>query len=131
MPLTLAKARRLLVELPDTLERLIVVLQGPLEGLGEALPALADRVNALALELTATRDSLDAILPELSRLVGGMDGRLTNIDAEVTRAMSGLDHRLEHLDEVVSELGGTLTGVLGSIPGFRRAVRAAGSGADR
>lgn len=29
MPLTLAKARRLLVELPATLERLIVVLQGP------------------------------------------------------------------------------------------------------
>jgi hypothetical protein len=28
------------------------------------------------------------------------------------------------MDEVVSDLGGTVSGVLGSIPGVRRAVRA-------
>jgi hypothetical protein len=49
-------------------------------------------VDRLDGELATTRGSIDAILPELSKLVGGM---------------------------------GTLTGVLGSIPGVRRAVRAA------
>lgn len=123
MPATLARARRLLVELPDTLERLVDVLQGPLEDLSEALPALAARVDALGNELVATRASIDRILPELSQLVGGMDGRLTNIDAEVSKALTGLDERLEHMDDVVSELGSTLTGVIGSIPGVRRALR--------
>ena len=39
MPRTLASARRLLVELPDTLERLIDSLQGPLADVGAALPS--------------------------------------------------------------------------------------------
>lgn len=45
MPQTMARGRRLLVELPDTLERLIAVLQGPLEDVGRALPELATRVE--------------------------------------------------------------------------------------
>ena len=125
MPRTIAQARRLLLELPLLLERLIDSIQEPLDAIGTALPALAERVEALAQELADTRTSLDAILPELSQLVGGMDGRLTNIDNEVGKALGGLDERLGHMDEVVSELGQTLTGVLGSIPGLRRSVRAA------
>jgi ABC-type transporter Mla subunit MlaD len=117
------------VELPELLERLIDSLQEPLDQIGTALPALAQRVEDLGGELAATRASIDAMLPELSRLVGGMDGRLTNIDTEVTRVLSGLDERLGHMDDVVSELGGTLTGVLGSIPGVRRAVRSASGAA--
>ena len=100
LPATLAKARRLLVDLPDS-------------------------IDGLTSELSATRGALDAILPELSQLVGGMDERLANIDAEVAKALGGLDQRLGHLDSVVSDLGHTVTGVLGSIPGFRRAVRTA------
>ena len=123
MPRTLANARRLVVQLPELLQGLIDSLQGPLADIGTALPALSDKVDVLAQELVQTRESIDAILPELSQLVGGMDGRLGNIDAEVSRALGGLDERLGHMDEVVSELGETLTGVLGSIPGVRRAVR--------
>lgn len=100
LPVTLGRARRLLVDLPDS-------------------------IDGLTRELAATRGALDAILPELSQLVGGMDTRLANIDDQVMRTLGGLDTRLDHLDSVVSELGQTVTGVLGSIPGFRRAVRAA------
>lgn len=98
LPVTLGKARRLLVDLPDSIERLTATLD-------------------------ATRGSLDAILPELSQLVGGMDTRLASIDDGVAKALTDLDGRLGHLDDVVSELGGTVTGVLGSIPGVRRALR--------
>lgn len=100
MPVTLGKARRLLVDLPDS-------------------------IDALTTELAATHRALDAILPELSQLVGGMDERLANIDDQVVKTLGGLDERLGHMDSVVSELGQTVTGVLGSIPGFRRAVRTA------
>lgn len=100
LPLTLAKARRLLVDLPDS-------------------------IDGLTRELSATRGALDAILPELSQLVGGMDTRLANIDDQVVKTLGGLDERLGHMDSVVSDLGSTVTGVLGSIPGFRRAVRTA------
>lgn len=100
LPSTLAKARRLLVDLPDSIE-------------------------GLTRELAATRGALDLILPELSQLVGGMDERLANIDTSVAEALGGLDDRLGHMDSVVSDLGHTLTGVLGSIPGLRRAVRSA------
>jgi ABC-type transporter Mla subunit MlaD len=98
LPVTLARARHLLVDLPTHLEGLVT-------------------------ELAATRRSLDAILPELSQLVGGMDTRLQGLDTSVATALEGLDTRLGHLDAVVSELGGSLTGVLGSIPGVRRAHR--------
>ena len=103
MPLTLAKARRLLVDLPES-------------------------IDGLTRELSATRGALDAILPELSQLVGGLDDRLANIDDQVVKTLGGLDDRLGHMDSVVSELGQTVTGVLGSIPGFRRAVRTATAG---
>jgi hypothetical protein len=98
LPSTLGKARRLLVDLPES-------------------------IDGLTQELHATRGALDMILPELSQLVGGMDERLANIDAEVAKALGGLDVRLGHMDTVVSDLGTTVTGVLGSIPGIRRAVR--------
>jgi hypothetical protein len=103
LPSTLARARRLLVDLPDS-------------------------IDGLTKELAATHGALDMILPELSKLVGGMDERLANIDNEVAKALGGLDDRLGHMDTVVSELGGTVTGVLGSIPGIRRAVRSAAAG---
>ena len=98
LPVTLFHARQLLVELPASIERLTETLD-------------------------ATRGSLDAILPELNQLVGGMDTRLAHIDDGVAKALGDLDVRLGHMDDVVSDLGGTLTGVLGSIPGVRRAVR--------
>lgn len=100
LPVTLTTARRLIVDLPDSIDRLTATLD-------------------------ATRGSLDAILPELSQLVGGMDTRLAHIDDSVAQALTDLDHRLGHMDGIVTELGGTLTGVLGSIPGLRRAVRSA------
>lgn len=83
---------------PRTLRRarLLIFELGRLPGQIDELTAALDRTTA----------TLDRSLPELSRVVAG-----------------GLNDRVEHLDSVVSGLNDTLTSLIGSIPGARRALR--------
>lgn len=112
LPSTIAKARRLLVDLPERIE-----------GLNQAL-----------LQTTA---ALETILPEVVEAVRQVDGRTEQLAGslddtkvvleerlpDLTGLVTTLEERLEHMDGTVTNLGNVLVGALGSIPGMRRAVR--------
>lgn len=86
-PWTIALIRRSLAELPQQIDRLDAA------------------VTALASDLTEFRHTLGEVLPDLSRVVGGMDDRVGRVET------------------VVADLGEVLTSVIGVIPGVRRALR--------
>lgn len=71
-----------------------------------AITLLPPEIERLNVALEDASGTLEAHVPDLSRVVG-----------------RELSERVDHLDEVVSELSTTLTGVLGAIPGVRRSVR--------
>ena len=86
-PWTIALIRRSLDELPDQIDR------------------LESAVSTLASDLTDFRHTLGDVLPDLSRVVSGMDDRVGRVET------------------VVADLGEVLTSVIGAIPGVRRALR--------
>ena len=69
------------------------------------LARLPRQLDELAVLLERTTGTLDEAMAELSRLVGGQ-----------------MQQTLGHLDEAVSELRDTLNGLIGVIPGARRAL---------
>lgn len=104
-PWTLAKVRQSLTELPERIDALRDSLDETTSMLTGTLPDLDGRLREVADDLTAFRVSLERLLPELSRIVTGMDDRFRNVES------------------TVSELGDGVLNVLGSIPGVRRALR--------
>jgi ABC-type transporter Mla subunit MlaD len=96
------------------LEQAVGTLDSSLPSLSDsaaALRTLTERLSGVAIELVtelpkATR-SLQDVSPELSVVVGTLDERFT------------------HLDDVVTELARLMEGVIGTIPGMRRVIRAA------
>ena len=104
-PWTVAKVRRSLTELPERIDALRDSLDETTSMLTGTLPALDGRLLEVADDLTAFRVSLERLLPELSKVVTGMDERFRNVES------------------TVSELGDGVLNVLGSIPGVRRALR--------
>src|SRR4051794_37645325 len=76
-PWTIASLRRALTELPDKIDDLTVALDRTTEH-------LEGTVDGLAAELLSFRASLDDMLPTISRLVTGMDGRMENLESIVT-----------------------------------------------
>ena len=61
----------------------------------------------LASELPKATKTLQDVSPQLSLVVGS------------------LDERFDHIDAVVTELARVVEGVIGTIPGMRRVIRAA------
>jgi hypothetical protein len=104
-PWTVAKVRRSLTELPERIDALRDSLDETTSMLTGTLPDLDGRLLEVAGDLTAFRVSLERLLPELSKVVTGMDERFRNVES------------------TVSELGDGVLNVLGSIPGVRRALR--------
>ena len=86
-PWTIELVRRSLGELPGRIDR------------------LDSAVSELAADLTAFRETLGDVLPDLSRVVSGMDDRVGRVET------------------VVADLGEVLTNLIGAIPGVRRALR--------
>lgn len=86
------------------------------------LSRLPEQIDELTAALDRTTATIEHSLPELtSTVIGALHERVANLDTLVGGAMA---ERLEHMDQVVSELGRTLTALIGSIPGARRALRA-------
>jgi hypothetical protein len=104
-PWTLAKVRQSLTELPERIDALRDSLDETTSMLTGTLPDLDRRLREVADDLTVFRVSLERLLPELSKVVTGMDERFRNVES------------------TVSELGDGVLNVLGSIPGVRRALR--------
>ena len=104
-PWTVAKVRRSLTELPERIDALRDSLDETTSMLTGTLPDLDGRLLEVADDLTAFRVSLERLLPELSKVVTGMDERFRNVESRV------------------AELGDGVLNVLGSIPGVRRALR--------
>ena len=104
-PWTVAKVRRSLTELPERIDALRDSLDETTSMLTDTLPDLDGRLLEVADDLTAFRVSLERLLPELSKVVTGMDDRFRNVESRV------------------AELGDGVLNVLGSIPGVRRALR--------
>ena len=100
LPATLRQARELVATLPDRLDQLTVAL---------------DRTTAM----------IDATLPAVPAAVAELHTTLHELTATLDTSLNGtMVERIEHLDQVVSDLGRTLTALIGSIPGARRALKA-------
>ena len=98
-PWTIGSLRRALTELPDKID-------GLSDALDRTTTDLEGTVNGLAADLNAFKESLDDMLPTLSALVTGMDGRV------------------EHLEAMMSDLGSSVVTVLNVIPGVAKRIRA-------
>src|ERR1700733_3957813 len=95
------------------LERAVGALDGSLPTLSDsatALRSLTERLSGVAIwlatEVPRATDSLQAISPELPKIVGPFD------------------ERFGHLDGVVTDLAKLVESVIGTIPGMRRVLRA-------
>jgi ABC-type transporter Mla subunit MlaD len=92
---------------PGTLRRARLML--------EELARLPAQLDALIASLDRTNDSIDRSLGELSSLI-------TELHTNLSSFTAGTSARMDHLDNVVSELTGALTAIIGAIPGARRAL---------
>ena len=72
---------------------------------------LFEEIQRAPQTLRTIRKSID----ELARLPAQLE--------QLLAALQQLPTGVEHLDAVVSDLGGTLTALIGGIPGARRALR--------
>ena len=92
---------------------------------------LPDQLEELTAALNRTTATIETTLPRLEGVVIELHHTVNELSATIGTSLDGLsDHmagalgeRLEHLDTVVSDLGRTLTSLIGSIPGARRALR--------
>jgi ABC-type transporter Mla subunit MlaD len=75
-----------------------------------ALRILTERLSGVAVELASelpkATETLQQVSPQLALVVGS------------------LDDRFDHIDTVVTELARIVEGVIGTIPGMRRVIRA-------
>jgi hypothetical protein len=99
------------------LEQAVGALNGSLPTLSDsaaALRILTERLSGVAIELATelpkATQSLQEVSPSLASVVGS------------------LDERFDHIDIVVTELARIVEGVIGTIPGMRRVIRAASTG---
>lgn len=95
-------------------------------------PSTLRRARLLIADLARLPEQIEELTAALDRTTTTIEGSLAQLSDTVAL---GMNERLEHLDEVVSELndtvgsvGSMVTGVLGSVPGVRRAVRASQPG---
>jgi ABC-type transporter Mla subunit MlaD len=98
------------------LEQAVGTLDRTLPSLSDsasALRTLTERLSGVALELVTE-------LPKATR-------SLQDVSPQLTVVVGTLDERFTHLDDVVTELAGLVEAAIGSIPGMRRVIRAAGT----
>jgi ABC-type transporter Mla subunit MlaD len=110
----------------------------------DALVRLPGQLAALIKALERTTAALDRALPELTRALGAMEGRLEHVDRlaselaveltrtaaslervlpEVSGAIGTMDGRIRNLDATISDLGKLVFAVIDVIPGARRVLR--------
>lgn len=119
LPTTVARAREVVVVLPEHLTSLVSSidrLTGLLETTVEEVRGEVGQVSARLDELQIT---IDKLAGELGGTREGIDQAIPVISDTVVR----LDDRLERMDALLGRLGGTVAGTIDSVPGLRRMAR--------
>jgi methyl-accepting chemotaxis protein len=104
-------------------------------GMGRAVSGLEQAVGTLDLSLPNLSDSAQALRTLTERLSGvaielatelpKATRSLQEVSPELKVVVGSLDERFDHIDTVVTELARLVEGVVGTIPGMRRVIRAA------
>jgi methyl-accepting chemotaxis protein len=104
-------------------------------GMSRAVSGLEQAVGALDTSLPNLSDSAAALRNLTERLSGvAIDlatelpkatKTLQEVSPELSLVVGSLDERFDHIDTVVTELARIVEGVIGTIPGMRRVIRAA------
>jgi hypothetical protein len=101
--------------------RAVTGLQQAVGMLDGSLPTLSD--SALALRTLTER--LSGVAIELATELPKATQSLQEVSPELKIVVGSLDERFDHIDTVVTELARIVEGVIGTIPGMRRVIRAA------
>jgi ABC-type transporter Mla subunit MlaD len=119
LPSTAAKAREVVVVLPDQLGELITALDRFTELLDTSLAEVRDAVSDVGGRLDKLQVSIDGLAGELSSTAAGLDQALPIVSDVVVR----LDERVERLDDLVTQVSGSVVGTINAVPGLRRVAR--------
>jgi hypothetical protein len=119
LPRTAAKAREVVVVLPDQLAELIAALDRFTELLDTSLGEVRDAVSDVGGRLDKLQLSIDGLAGELSSTAAGLDQALPLVSDVVVR----LDERVERMDDLLTQVSGSVVGTINAVPGLRRVTR--------
>jgi ABC-type transporter Mla subunit MlaD len=108
------------------MSRAVSGLQQAVGALDTSLPTLSD--SAAALRILTER--LSGVAIELTSELPKATETLQQVSPQLALVVGSLDERFDHIDTVVTELARIVEGVIGTIPGMRRVIRAASSPAS-
>ncbi len=103
------------------MSRAVSGLEQAVGALDTSLPNLSDSAAALR-NLT---ERLSGVAIELATELPKATKSLQDVSPELSLVVGSLDERFDHIDTVVTELARIVEGVIGTIPGMRRVIRAA------
>jgi ABC-type transporter Mla subunit MlaD len=103
------------------MSRAVSGLEQAVGALDRSLPTLSDS----ALVLRTLTERLSGVAIELATELPKATKTLQEVSPELAIVVGSLDERFDHIDSVVTELARIVEGVIGSIPGMRRVIRAA------
>ena len=119
LPATAAKAREVVVVLPEQLAELIGALDRFTELLDASLGEVRDAVADVGGRLDKLQVSIDGLAGELSSTAAGLDQALPLVSDVVVR----LDERVERMDDLLTQVSGSVVGTINAVPGLRRVTR--------
>jgi ABC-type transporter Mla subunit MlaD len=102
------------------MSRAVSGLQQAVGSLDTSLPTLSD--SAAALRILTER--LSGVAVELASELPKATETLQQVSPQLALVVGSLDDRFDHIDTVVTELARIVEGVIGTIPGMRRVIRA-------
>ncbi|MGN6694077.1 MAG: hypothetical protein ACTHN0_07860 [Aquihabitans sp.] len=119
LPRTAAKAREVVVVLPEQLAELIAALDRFTDLLDTSLGEVRDAVSDVGGRLDKLQVSIDGLAGELSSTAAGLDQALPLVSDVVVR----LDERVERMDDPLTQVSGSVVGTINAVPGLRRVAR--------
>ncbi len=119
LPATAAKAREVVVVLPDQLAELIAALDRFTDLLDASLGEVRDAVSDVGGRLDKLQVSIDGLAGELGTTAAGLDQALPLVSDVVVR----LDERVERMDDLLTQVSGSVVGTINAVPGLRRVTR--------
>jgi ABC-type transporter Mla subunit MlaD len=103
------------------MSRAVSGLEQAVGALDSSLPNLSDS----AASLRNLTEGLSGVIFELASELPKATKTLQDVSPQLSLVVGSLDERFDHIDTVVTELARIVEGVIGTIPGMRRVIRAA------
>ncbi len=103
------------------MSRAVSGLEQAVGALDTSLPNLSDS----AASLRNLTEGLSSVIIDLARELPKATKTLQDVSPQLSLVVGSLDERFDHIDTVVTELARIVEGVIGTIPGMRRVIRAA------